>query len=144
MKIAHTSCFWNNLNQVKWLLQWMMTFNSYSYGNKEKVCFSDKSVFFLSTLVTSAIYVLVVRLCMCILKKYTLHSCSRLTALCDKVCQWFKTGRWLSLDTPISSTNQTDRRDITETLLKVTLNTITPTVTLSILLSSFKQYPCVL
>jgi hypothetical protein len=34
------------------------------------------------------------------------------------------TGRWFSPGTPISSTNKTDRQDITEILLKVALNTI--------------------
>jgi hypothetical protein len=28
--------------------------------------------------------------------------------ICDKVCQWSATGRWLSPGTPISSTNKTD------------------------------------
>ena len=32
-------------------------------------------------------------------------------------------GRWFSPGTPVSSTNKTDRYDITETLLKVALNT---------------------
>jgi hypothetical protein len=44
------------------------------------------------------------------------------TTLCDKVCQWLATGRWFSLGTPASSTNKTDSHDITEILLKVTLN----------------------
>jgi hypothetical protein len=35
-------------------------------------------------------------------------------------------GRWFSPDTPISSTKKTDRHDISEVLLKVALNTITP------------------
>ena len=35
------------------------------------------------------------------------------TTLCDNVCQWLATGRWFSLDTPVSSTNETDRYDIT-------------------------------
>ena len=43
------------------------------------------------------------------------------TTLCDKVCQWLATGRWFS---PVSSTNKTDRHDITEILLKVALSTI--------------------
>ena len=47
------------------------------------------------------------------------------TTLCDKVCQWLATGRWFSLDPPVSSTNKTDRHDMTEILLKVALNTIT-------------------
>ena len=39
----------------------------------------------------------------------------------DKICQWF------SLGIPVSSTNKTDRHDITEILLKVALNTKTLT-----------------
>ena len=46
------------------------------------------------------------------------------TTLCDQVCQWLSTGWWFS---PISSTNKTDRHDITEILLKVALNTINQT-----------------
>jgi hypothetical protein len=42
------------------------------------------------------------------------------TTLCDKVFQCLATGRWFSL---VFSTNKTDRRDITEILLKVALNT---------------------
>ena len=34
------------------------------------------------------------------------------------------TDRWFSPATPVSSTNKTDRHDITEILLKVALNTI--------------------
>ena len=45
----------------------------------------------------------------------------RCTTFCDKVCQWLATGRWFSQGPPVSSTNKTDRHDITETLLKVTL-----------------------
>ena len=41
------------------------------------------------------------------------------TTLFDQVCQWF------SPSTLVSSTNKTDRHDITEILLKVVLNTIT-------------------
>ena len=43
------------------------------------------------------------------------------TTLCDKVCRWLATGRWFSPGTPVSSTNKTDRHDITEILLKVAL-----------------------
>ena len=57
------------------------------------------------------------------------------TTLCDKVCQWLATGRWFSLCTPVSSTNKTDRHDITEILLKVTLNTIIQTLNLSCFIS---------
>ena len=34
------------------------------------------------------------------------------------------TGQWFSLGTPVSSTNKTDRHDITEILLRLALNTI--------------------
>ena len=51
------------------------------------------------------------------------------TTLFDKVCQWLVTGRWFSLGTPVSSTNKTDRHNITEILLKVALNTINQTKT---------------
>jgi hypothetical protein len=49
------------------------------------------------------------------------------TTLCDKVCQWLVTGGWFSQSPPVSSTNKTDRHDITEILLKVALNTIKQT-----------------
>jgi hypothetical protein len=49
---------------------------------------------------------------------------ARRTTLCDKDCQWLVTGRWFSPGTRVSSTNKTDRHDITEILLKVALNTI--------------------
>ena len=35
------------------------------------------------------------------------------------------TGQWFSPNTPVSSTNKTDRYDIAKILLKVALNTIT-------------------
>jgi hypothetical protein len=51
--------------------------------------------------------------------------------LCDKVCEWLATGRGFSLGTPVSSTNKTDRHNITDILLKVALNTIILTRSLS-------------
>ena len=51
------------------------------------------------------------------------------TSLCDKVCHWLATGQWFSQVTLVSSTNKTDRHDITEILLKVALNSITLTLT---------------
>ena len=48
----------------------------------------------------------------------------------NNICQWLATGRWFSPGNPVSPTNKTDRRDITEMLLKVALNTINqPTTT---------------
>ena len=41
----------------------------------------------------------------------------------SKVFQWLVPGRWFS---PASSTNKTDRHNITEILLKVAFNTIPP------------------
>ena len=41
--------------------------------------------------------------------------------------QWLETGRWFSLGPPISSTNKTDRHNITEILLKVALSLIKQT-----------------
>ena len=43
-----------------------------------------------------------------------------------KVCQWLVTDQWFSAGPPVSSTNKTDRHDITEILLKVAFNTIKP------------------
>ena len=48
------------------------------------------------------------------------------TILCDQVYQLFATGQWFSPGTPVSSTNKTDRHDMTEILLKVALNTPPP------------------
>ena len=46
------------------------------------------------------------------------------TTFYDQVCQWFATGRRFYPGTLVSSTNKTDRHDLTEILLKVALNTI--------------------
>ena len=55
-----------------------------------------------------------------------LRQCVLDTTLCDKVFQWHAAGRWYS-GYSSTSTNKTDRHDITVILLKVALNTITPT-----------------
>jgi hypothetical protein len=49
---------------------------------------------------------------------------AKCTTLCDKDCQWLATGLWFSPGPSISSTDKTDRQDITEILLKMVLNTI--------------------
>ena len=54
------------------------------------------------------------------------------TTLSDKFCQWLATGWWFSPGMPVSSTNKTDRHDLTEILLKVALNTVALTLTLQI------------
>ena len=41
------------------------------------------------------------------------------TTICDKVCQLLAPGRWFSPGPPASSTNITDRHDITEILLNI-------------------------
>jgi hypothetical protein len=48
----------------------------------------------------------------------------QLYSLYAKFCQWLATGRWFSPGPPVSSINKTERHDIAEILLKVTLNTI--------------------
>ena len=58
------------------------------------------------------------------------------TTLCDKVCQWLVTGLWFSPSTPVSSTIKTDSHDITVILLKVTLNTLTLTLSNASYISS--------
>jgi len=49
------------------------------------------------------------------------------TTLCDQVCQWLEAGWWFS---PVSSTNKTNRHDITGMLLKVALKNPNPNLTL--------------
>jgi hypothetical protein len=60
-----------------------------------------------------------------VLSSNPVHSEVLDTALCDKVCQWLAAGQWFSSGTPVSSTNKTDRHNITEKLLKVALGTLT-------------------
>ena len=57
------------------------------------------------------------------------------TTLCDKDYQWLATCRWFSTGTLVSSTNNTDHHDITETLFKVALNIITYPIPHKIVLS---------
>ena len=49
---------------------------------------------------------------------------ARCTTFCNTVCRWLASGWWFFSGPPVSSTNKTDRHDITEILLKVVLNTI--------------------
>ena len=44
---------------------------------------------------------------------------ARCTTLCYKVCQWLATGRWFSPGPLVSSTDKTDRHDITEIFIIV-------------------------
>ena len=74
---------------------------------------------------------------MCVFLKAILETYKAKTILCNNmldniisfifVClwvwKWLATGPWFFTGTPVSSTNKTDRHDITEILLKVTLNT---------------------
>jgi hypothetical protein len=55
------------------------------------------------------------------------HISHKICTTCDKVCQWLATDRWFSPGPSVSSTNNTDRHDIDEILLKVALNTIKQT-----------------
>ena len=48
---------------------------------------------------------------------------TRCTILCDTICRWLAATRWFSPDPQVSSTNKTDRHDITEILVKVALST---------------------
>jgi hypothetical protein len=54
-------------------------------------------------------------------------------------CLSFCLGRWFSPGTPVSSTNKTNRHDITEILLKVALNTITNPFKKYVLLAEEQQ-----
>ena len=60
-------------------------------------------------------------------KRCEFESHSGDTTLCDKVCWRLATGQWFCPGTLVSSTNKTDRHDITEILLKVPLSTINQT-----------------
>jgi hypothetical protein len=56
------------------------------------------------------------------------HTITVTTVDLDQIKSYaYITGRWFSPGPPVSSTNKTDRHDITEILLKVALNTIKQT-----------------
>jgi hypothetical protein len=60
-------------------------------------------------------------LCLCINVLWVWLPCP---TLCDKVCQWLAASRWFSPCLLVSSTNKTDRQEITKILVKVVFNTI--------------------
>jgi hypothetical protein len=68
------------------------------------------------------------------------------TTLCNKVCQWLAAGRWFVPATPVSSTNKTERHDITEIVLKVALATMKQISVMLILKTknniSFNEWKC--
>ena len=63
----------------------------------------------------------------------------RCTTLCDNVCQWLATGWWFSPGPQVSSTNKTNRQDMTEILLKVALNKQTKYITYSLSILQIKM-----
>jgi hypothetical protein len=54
------------------------------------------------------------------------------TTLCDEVCQRLATGQWFSPGTPVSSTNKTDRHDITEIFVESGVKHHKPNLTIYI------------
>ena len=63
------------------------------------------------------------------------------TTSCDSVCQLLETDQWFSPGTAVSSTNQIDRHDITEILLKVEFNTINHKPSKVIMLIALSNWP---
>jgi hypothetical protein len=61
-------------------------------------------------------------------QSYTNGDKNTLIAVFYSACHVF-TGRWFSPGTTVSSTNETDRHEITEILLNVALNAITQVLT---------------
>ena len=61
----------------------------------------------------------------CVLKINILTSHLVMQIINQLIFDQFAAGQWFSPRTPVSSTNKTDRNDITEILLKVVLNTTT-------------------
>ena len=59
--------------------------------------------------------------------------------MCFRLHVALATGRWFSPGTLVSSTNKTDRNDITEILLEVALNTIIPILTLHVTLEIWEK-----
>jgi hypothetical protein len=63
------------------------------------------------------------------------------TIVCDKACQLLATCGWFS---PVSSTNKTDRHDIYDILLEVTINTIKPNQAIRIDKTTYQECPGIL
>ena len=142
------------MTKIIWTKQWIVGFNikNIEYhmifsgqSTNEMYVFKHRNVFFFCQWAwpwsyDSWIYNYLCNQCLSPLKLWVRTQLRRGvfdTTLCDKVCQWLATGRWFSLGTPVSSTNKTDRHDITEMLLKVALIIIKPTKPMS----AFKVVP---
>ena len=87
----------------------------------------DQMVVRFSPICTYAISAYIVSLLLKLWVKISLMTISIQTTLCNTHL-WLATGQWISLGTPVSSTNKTDAHDITETYSKVALNTNNPII----------------
>ena len=64
---------------------------------------------------------------MSVMSLFKLLMCFQIKRNEFNISMYFLSGRWVSLGTPVSSTNKTDLHNIAEILLKVALNTVNQT-----------------
>jgi hypothetical protein len=126
LKIKHISSYYNELNSVitSEPLQKYYIYIYLIYKGIWIIHILDKGPLWPSSY-GSWIYNSLCNQCLSPLKLWVrIQIRVKCTTLCVKVCQWLAIGQWFSPGPPVSSTNKTDRHDITEILLKVALNTI--------------------
>ena len=141
VRVSKTSCIWHHIHYFVMLYTNNTIINGLQYINKLRIILE-----FLGPLWCN-VDLIVVGFAIRTYHHYNCEFESRSwwgvldTTLWYIVCQLLAAGGWLFPDIPVSSTNKTDQRDITDISLKAALNTITLTLSF---ISCFYKYVFVL
>ena len=109
-----TICWKVKISNGVWCLTPLSTiFQLYRDGKKRKKIINDNEIN-----KNNLMHVFVIRI-HCFYSYSSLNKKNFVISKSSKrVCQWLETGRYFSLGTPVSSTNKTDCRDITEIFIE--------------------------
>ena len=131
-RVWEMGLFYDTWKSVMWIEQkllslWWTIYNDLSnvFFRLQRAMLHSRQMIYASLTKGDWIYNYLCNQCLSPLMLWVRNSIRAMrTTLWDRVCQWLATVGWFPSSPPASSTNKTDRHDITEILVKMALNTV--------------------